>query len=243
MRPRIICHMITSIDGRLRTRRWTAPCAGTNRHVLMGYYEQIALRHDAPAWIVGRHTMSEILGSSPWPTDRQITEQVWPRTPFIGDRRERNLAVVVDLHGRLTYTDDDIDGDHATAILGEEVSNSYLSHLRAVGVSYLFVGSGEEMLAVAMQGLYEHFGVERLLLEGGGITNGEFLRAGLIDELSLLVYPGLDGLSGEPSIFDYPGNSEEQPALGQSLALISSETLEGGVMWLRYRVERSTKAG
>ena len=94
-----------------------------------------------------------------------------------------------------------------------------------------------------MQGLCEHFGVERLLLEGGGITNGEFLHAGLIDEVSLLVYPGLDGLSGEPSIFDYPSKPAEQPALGQSLALISSKTLGGGMVWLRYCVERSTKAG
>lgn len=241
MRPRIICHMITSIDGRLRTGRWTAPAAGTNRSVLMGHYEEVALRHNASAWGVGRHTMAEIMGSSPWP-DIEVIQQVWPRTPFVGDRRKRNLAIVVDLHGRLTYADDDIDGDHATAILSEDVSDSYLSHLRAVGVSYFFVGNGEEKLAVAMQGLCEHFGVECLLLEGGGITNGEFLHAGLIDEVSLLVYPGLDGLSGEPSIFDYPGKPAEQPALGQSLAFISSETLEGGMMWLRYRVEHSTKA-
>jgi riboflavin biosynthesis pyrimidine reductase len=35
--------------------------------------------------------------------------------------------------------------------------------------------------------------MERLLLEGGGKSNGSFLRAGLIDEISLAVCPAVDG--------------------------------------------------
>jgi len=48
-------------------------------------------------------------------------------------------------------------------------------------------------LAQAVSLLGQHFGIRRLLLEGGGHINGAFLEAGLVDELSLLVVPGIDG--------------------------------------------------
>jgi hypothetical protein len=60
----------------------------------------------------------------------------------------------------------------------------------------------------------------------------------LIDEISLLVYPGIDGLSGMPTIFEYAGGEDGQPAVGQTLRHIATETLEGGMVWLRYRVEK-----
>jgi riboflavin biosynthesis pyrimidine reductase len=89
---------------------------------------------------------------------------------------------------------------------------------------------------VALEGLGETFGVKTLLLEGGGILNGAFLKARLIDEVSLLVYPGVNGLAGSPSIFEGRGSL---PSAGQALRLLGAETLDGGVVWLRYAVERS----
>ncbi|MBV8174904.1 MAG: dihydrofolate reductase family protein [Verrucomicrobia bacterium] len=82
------------------------------------------------------------------------------------------------------------------------------------------------------------FGLKTLLLEGGGRINGAFLKEGLIDEISLLVYPGIDGLAGVPSIFEFIGRLDQQPAAGQSLRHIGTETLKGGTVWLRYRVEK-----
>jgi 5-amino-6-(5-phosphoribosylamino)uracil reductase len=88
-----------------------------------------------------------------------------------------------------------------------------------------------------MDALGDSFGIRRILLEGGGRINGAFLKAGLIDEVSLLVAPAIDGLAGIPSIFEYVGGAEEQPAAGRSLRHVATETLEGGMVWLRYRVE------
>src|SRR4051812_39656344 len=45
-------------------------------------------------------------------------------------------------------------------------------------------------------------GGEASLLEGGGVANGAFLRAGLVDELHLIVCPAVDGAKGAPSVFD-----------------------------------------
>jgi riboflavin biosynthesis pyrimidine reductase len=53
----------------------------------------------------------------------------------------------------------------------------------------------------ALEILNRELGIERLLLEGGGGSNGAFLRAGLIDEISLAICPAVDGAKGAPSIF------------------------------------------
>ena len=50
--------------------------------------------------------------------------------------------------------------------------------------------------------LNRELGIKRLLLEGGGKANGSFLRAGLVDELSLAIVPAVDGAKGAPHVFD-----------------------------------------
>jgi riboflavin biosynthesis pyrimidine reductase len=79
----------------------------------------------------------------------------------------------------------------------------------------------------------------RILLEGGGITNGALLRAGLVDEVSLAIFSAIDGAKGAPSIFDSRENlSDASPPL-RAMSLETSEVLEGGVVWLRYRLQNA----
>ena len=61
----------------------------------------------------------------------------------------------------------------------------------------------------------------------------------LIDEFSTLIFPAVDGLAGRETIVDYEGADGERPGAGQSLRLIGCETLEGGMVWLRHRVEEA----
>src|ERR1039457_2713739 len=74
--------------------------------------------------------------------------------------------------------------------------------LRERGISYVVGGIASVDLVRAVDLLGEHFGIRTLLLEGGGHINGAFLEAGLIDEVSLLVAPGIDGRHGIPAVFD-----------------------------------------
>jgi riboflavin biosynthesis pyrimidine reductase len=41
-----------------------------------------------------------------------------------------------------------------------------------------------------------------LVLEGGGVANGALLRAGLVDELRLAMFPAVDGARGAACVFD-----------------------------------------
>ncbi len=68
------------------------------------------------------------------------------------------------------------------------------------------------------------------------IINVAFLKAGLIDEISIAIYPGIDGLSGIPSIFECVGTPNDLPAKGQSLELQSVKQLAENVVWLIYTV-------
>jgi riboflavin biosynthesis pyrimidine reductase len=85
-------------------------------------------------------------------------------------------------------------------------------------------------------GVNREFGVKRLLLEGGGGANGAFLRAGLVDEVSLVLCPAVDGAKGAPSVFYSSESQTGQPAPIQAIVLESSQVLHGGAVWLRYRL-------
>jgi len=82
--------------------------------------------------------------------------------------------------------------------------------------------------------LWEGFFVKRLLLEGGGHLNGSFLKAGLIDEVSVLHVPLADCNGGSPSIFE--GRDENGVPVSR-LQLLKVKRLENDVLWLRYKVK------
>ena len=122
-------------------------------------------------------------------------------------------------------------------VLTEQVSDAHLAGLRRDGVSYIFAGEQELDLALALEILNRELGIERLLLEGGGKSNGSFLRAGLIDEISLAICPAVDGARGAPEHLRLPRQGCRRAAPIRSMTLESSEVLEGGAVWLRYRLQ------
>jgi riboflavin biosynthesis pyrimidine reductase len=68
-------------------------------------------------------------------------------------------------------------------------------------------------------------------------ANGSFLRARLIDEISFAIFPAVDGSQGAPAVFDSGADQAGTPAPLQRVTLASSEVLECGAVWLRYRVQ------
>ena len=124
-------------------------------------------------------------------------------------------------------------------VLSEQVSDAHLAGLRGEGVSYIFAGKSELDLALTLDILNRELGVKRLLLEGGGGVNGAFLRAGLVDELNLIICPAVDGSRGAPSIFDSSDAAADQRAPVTAMTLQSSQVMEGGSVRLRYRLQNA----
>ena len=57
MRPTIVCHMMSSIDGRLNGDRWSEPFDGKNRDILFAPYYTISERLSPEAHMLGRNTV------------------------------------------------------------------------------------------------------------------------------------------------------------------------------------------
>jgi 5-amino-6-(5-phosphoribosylamino)uracil reductase len=96
------------------------------------------------------------------------------------------------------------------------------------------VAAGEPIdLGVVLDDLSERK-VERLMVEGGGTIHTQFLSAGLVDEIHLVIAPFFVGDAGAPR-FVYPGRFPQNPEHPMTL----TETRQiGDVVLLRYRASR-----
>lgn len=233
-KPTIICHMTSTVDGRIREKRWSPlPEEGLGAKLYEEVHETLA----GDAWLCGRVTMRGYTrGEPPGPYDGPAI----PRETFVAKPDARGYAIGLDPHARMHWGERNaISGDHVVMVLTEQASDAHLDALRRSGVSYVFGGREEIDLARTVELLAETFGIKRLLLEGGGTINGSFLKAGLVDELSLLLAPAVDGLKGQPAVFDYEGAEDDATPKNTKLTLLAHEVLQGGVVWLRYRIARA----
>ena len=231
MKPHVVCHMMPSVDGRLRTDRWDIPKAGHEE------YERTADTYKADAWVCGRKTMEEFAKGRKRPS-RSRSGKV-PRTDYVVPREKgQRYAIAIDSHAKLSWSSNEVEGDPLVVVLTSDAPDGYLRQLRDKGISYLFAGrrAGKVDLNVALEKLRTKFGVKRLMLEGGGETNGAFLRAGLVDELSMLLTPVADGGIGEPALFDVEG-AKPKSAVAK-LGLKSVQRAAADMLWIRYRVRR-----
>jgi 2,5-diamino-6-(ribosylamino)-4(3H)-pyrimidinone 5'-phosphate reductase len=210
------------------TARWRLPAG------VLAEYERTARTFDADAWMVGRISMAPYAGKARVPTRKLRRRQRMPRNDFLARPHAESYAIALDLSGKLAWTSSSIGEDHVVAVLGERVSDAYLTFLRSKGVSYIFGGRTHVNLERTLHKLGHELGVRKLLLEGGGKINGSFLAANLVDELSLLVAPIADGSMGTPSLFDVA----EGKGPARRLKLVSVERRKGDLLWVRYLAKR-----
>ncbi len=229
VKPYVICHMNSSIDGRIWHSRWR-PSA--NR--MPGLFERIHEELGNGSWLIGRVTGSEYAKGTAYPDQ---THETFPREPWFARRDASAYGIALDAEGKIVWGRSDIGGDPIVAILTEKVSDTHLAGLRSEGVSYIFAGKEKLDLALALHILNRELGIERLLLEGGGKMNGSFLRAGLIDEISLTISPAIDGARGGPHVYDSNDDETEARAPIEAMTLESCQVLEGGAVWLRYKLK------
>ena len=228
MRPYVICHMCTSLDGKIIGHRWGRLPGYKHESEL---FETTAASFGIGAWMVGTTTMDEFDGPK---MKLPRAETRIPRQDFIGNKSAKSLGIGADAKGVLRFQKNEVGGDHVVLLVTDRVSNDYLAHLQRAGVSYLFCGKHEINLKLALKKLGGAFKLRKLMLQGGGTFNGAMLKAGLVDEISHLTVPVADGGMGVASMFDIPGETPAKAAA--KLRLLSHKKMPGGVIWTRYRV-------
>ncbi len=227
-KPYVICHMCTTIDGKILGDRWGTLPSGKGSG---GLFESTAATFGIGAWLVGTTTMKEFSGRN---LKLKKANQPVPEGDFVAEPEAKTLAIGADAKGVLRFQENEVEGDHVVLLVTEQVGNEYLSHLRSAGVSYLICGKSEINLATAVRKIGAAFGVKKLMLQGGGKFNGAMLHAGLVDEISQVIVPVVDGGAGVSSLFDIPGNAPKKAAA--TLRMMSHKKLPGGVNWFKYRV-------
>lgn len=235
MKPEVICHIMSSVDGRLLPSRWTLPFCGTDPSELFKEYAALGKSLGTDTWMFGKATAREAF---PYRFMPKTSGHLKAGKIHIGKRDSARLFITVDPDADIFYTSDRLRGDNIVTIIGTNATHDYLDMLEEKGISYIVLANPTD-LEEALSVLYDRFGVRKISLQGGGIINGAMLAAGLINELSLVIYPGIDGLTTAPSIFEYLGAADERPAATQSLELISAETVANGIVWLRYRFHKN----
>ncbi len=205
-RPYIICHMVMSIDGKVTGDFLYRPECEKATDI---YYE-INRNLKCNGFICGRVTMEGSFTQS-WYPDLNKYKPVTRKMDYILDIEDLTgfYAVSFDPVGRLGWKSDKIEDEDSgydkaqiIEVLTKKVDERYLSYLQSKNIPYIFAGQDVIDVELALFKLKTIFGIDRLLLEGGSIINGSFLRADVIDELSLVVAPIVADRNDKPLFTD-----------------------------------------
>lgn len=233
MKPYIILHMLISLDGKITGDYMATETAGA----LCEEYYRINRAYKADAFACGRITMEGSFTHGAKPDLTPYQGITIPREDYVA-KRHGYYAVSIDPHGRLGWYGSEIkdedpgyDNAHIIEILTDEVQDAYLAFLQEKGISYLFCGKESIDVDLMNEKLYSLFGIKKLMLEGGGLTDGLFLNGDCIDEMSLVLVPLVDDGAG---IDLFAGKN--CGVLGYEL--LACEKLSYSGLWLNYRKKK-----
>lgn len=227
-RPRNLCMMTSSLDGRLHPSRWTHSPDGTIKD-WSASYEAFHDAIGADSWLVGRTTMAEMAKGEPHPP----TAFAPPARPMHLVSRTGPFAIGLDRWGKLHFARPEVAGDPVVVLLGPQVPDAHLAELAADGISYIVAEDEAMALPPLLATLRHALGIETLMIEGGGVANGAFLAAGLVDELIVFMAPVLDG-SPNTAIVEAGETGLKGKVI---LSLIAYEPVGAGALRLRYAVK------
>lgn len=230
-RPYIICHMTTSLDGKVTGEHLSR----ANHSPVSEVYYEINRHYKADAYACGRVTMEGSFTGGWYPDlSACVPGSNWRfKTDHIPESLSGFYAVAFDPHGRLGWKSDritDPDGDpgydkaQIIEVLTGDIDPRYTGFLEEKGIAYIFAGEKEIDIELALMKLRRFFGIQILLLEGGSILNGAFQRAGVIDELSLVMDPVIAG-DGKPLCMD---------SQVEEYRLTDLKNYDG-IIWMNYR--------
>lgn len=236
-RPLIICHMLAALDGKITGPFMEADAISGASDA----YEHTNGSFDPDAWLCGRVTTEENFTSHRKP-DLDEDAPTVPEGDYVADSDAEMYYVSADASGKVgwqtnTLTYKKRPPAHVIELLSKKASNAYRAFLRDRQISYVIAGDDRLDCKLAAEKLKSHFGIEMLMVSGGGGINWSFLEAGVVDELSLVIAPVADGETDTPTVFERSKDLGETAPV--TFRLKSVEKTAGDSLWLRYAVDKT----
>jgi 2,5-diamino-6-(ribosylamino)-4(3H)-pyrimidinone 5'-phosphate reductase len=221
MRPRVIVYNAVSLDGGID---------GFQPDI--GLYYSLVRRFGENATLAG----CETLLNSPDPIPEEAAADLAPRAVEPGDQRP--MLVVADSRGRLRtwhYWKRQPYWRRFVSLCTEKTPLEHRTYLKQRHVECLDAGADRIDFGRALERLHAEYGVTVVRVESGGTLNGVLLRAGLVDEVHLLIHPAMVGDIGR-SFFRSPGSESSRDPI--ALKLKAVEQHANDMIMLSYDVAR-----
>lgn len=239
-KPYIFCHMLTSVDGKIIGPYMETPEGRIAGDVFynISFGKDPYYRHQG--WLSGRVTTDDNFTFYKKP-ELDENAPIVPDGDFVAKPDAPLYYVSVDPSGKLGWENNELTYKdihaHVIEVLTGKASNAYKAFLRKLEISYIIAGEDSLDYALAMEKVNNLFGIETLMLGGGGVLNWSFIQAGMCDELSVVIAASADGSSETPALFETrDGLAADKPV---RFVLQSAEVKDGGSVWLRYFIKRS----
>lgn len=224
MLPYVYIHNEMSLDGRMD---WMADDQGL-------YYETIA-QFQVDAMLSGSNTILDAV----W--EPAASKGGFDFTPAAKNFEDpRQLLVVLDSRGRVENWGVIRDQPYwrdVVVLCSLSTPQMYIDQLTAQGIDFIVAGEERVNLRAALARLRDQYRVESLRVDSGGILNGALLRAGLVDEIVVIVNPCLTGGSSPRSLFVAEDLASREGVI--PLSLKKSELLRDGYLLLEYIIVKA----
>lgn len=235
-RPYVICHMLTSLDGKIDGAFFSAPeCVPAIQK-----FAKVRAVYNCNATLYGTTTMESGYADGRIGTLPQ-SDAVYSHEDYIAESDVKNYIVSLDPQGVLAFSGKYLEKKnrpkaHIIEVLTEQVSDEYLAYLRSLDISYVITGKDQLDCKLLLEKLGSLFGIEKLMISGGGLTNWSFVQEGLIDEFSLVIAPVADGSSDTASVFEKADFLPQRAPAAFKLKAV--EQVDGDTLWLRYLLNK-----
>ncbi len=232
-RSYVVCHMVTSIDGKVTGDFLFREQCNAATEVYYGINRDYH-KSGFNGFVCGRVTMEQSFTNGGY-LDLSSCAAVTDWQDYVPNNLTGFYAVAFDPKGKLGWKTNrivDPDGDEGyngaqiVEVVTKQADPRYLGYLQSINIPYIVAGTDVVDVAYALEVLRKRFGAEKLLLEGGSVIDGYFLRANCVDELSLVVSPTVADANSKP-LFD--------GAIVADFSLCNVKQYPNGVLWLNYK--------
>ncbi|WP_414470187.1 dihydrofolate reductase family protein [Methanobacterium sp. ACI-7] len=223
MLPKIILYNAVSLDGRIN---------GFNADV--GLYYELASNWDIDAVLMGSNTVLAGFDADSKESSEDL-EFIKNRKKYSDDSRP--YLIVPDSNGKIRIWNELFKMPYLRDIIvlcSKTTPEEYLNFLNERNIDFIISGEDKVDLKVSIQKLSSNYGIKSIRVDSGGILNGILLRAGLADEIHVLIHPELVGGMKENSLFQAADINSLNDVI--SLKLVHIKQLRKDIIWLKYEI-------